>query len=255
MYKIAIPSYKRHNEIIEKTLSLPLNQELIYIFVANQEEYDIYEKTIPKDKYHKIVIGELGITNQRNFIRNYFDSGENIVSIDDDIEKVIKWDGEKGHTTIDNLDDFFILSFEQLSREKLNLWGINSVANAFFMANKKEYTTDLKFCIGCIFGFINDKSIILNPLSEGKEDYENTILSYDKCGGVLRMNWISVKQKPFDKGGLGSLQERIRSSATAAEYLYSTYPKYISSMFKRKNGMNEVRLKRLKCKKNICLKN
>ena len=253
-YKIAIPSYKRHNDIVKKTLSLQLNPKLIYIFVANQQEYDIYEKTIPKDKYHKIVVGELGITNQRNFIRNYFDVGENIVSIDDDIEQVIKWDGKKGHITIDNLDNLFILSFEQLTRDNLNLWGINCVANPFFMSSKEEYTTDLKFCIGCIYGFKNDKTIMLNPLCEGKEDYENTILSYEKCGGVLRMNWISVKQKPFNNGGLGSLQERIKSSKISAEYLNFTYPKFISSIFRRKNGMNEVRLRRLKCVKNICLK-
>jgi hypothetical protein len=248
MYKIAIPTYKRYNI---KTLDLPIKHELVYIFVANDEEYNIYIKTIPKDKYHKIIVGELGITNQRNFIRNYFNDGENIVSIDDDIEKVVKWDGYKGHITVDNLDELFILSFKQLSRDNLNLWGINSVANPFFMSNKKEHTTNLKFCVGCMFGFINDKSIMLNTICEGKEDYENTFLSYEKCGGVFRMNWISVKQKPFSKGGLGSLQERIITSKKAAEYLQTTYPNFVSSIFTRKNGMNEIRLRNLKCVDNI----
>lgn len=244
MYKIAIPTYNRYNSILAKTLALPLKSEVVYLFVANQEEYDSYEKTIPSDKYHKIVIGELGITNQRNFIRNYFDNGENIVCIDDDINRVVKWDGKKGHTTVENLDELFILSFNQLLRENLNLWGINSVANPFFMAGQTEFSKNLKFCVGCIFGFINDKTIILNPRCEGKEDYENTILSYSKVGGVLRMNWISVKQKAFNIGGLGGLQKRIESSKDSARYLLDTYPTFVSSIFKRKNGMTEIRLKR-----------
>ena len=248
MYKIAIPTYKRYNV---KTLNLPLKYELVYIFVANHEEKEIYEKTLPKDKYKEIIVGELGITNQRNFIRNYFNDGENIVSIDDDIEKVVKWDGEKGHTIVEDLDELFVNSFKAAARLNLNLWGINCVSNPFFMSNQKEQTKNLKFCVGCMFGFINDKTIILNKLCEGKEDYENTFLSYKKCGGVLRLNWISVKQKPFDIGGLGGLQERIITSKKAAEYLQTTYPNFISSIFQRKNGMNEVRLRKIKCVDNI----
>jgi hypothetical protein len=48
----------------------------------------------------------LGITNQRIFIKNYFKEGENIVSIDDDIEGLYKMKGRSALSKINNLDSF-----------------------------------------------------------------------------------------------------------------------------------------------------
>ena len=43
--------------------------------------------------YGKIVVGKKGITNQRIFISKYFPVGTNIVSLDDDVEKMQKLKG------------------------------------------------------------------------------------------------------------------------------------------------------------------
>ena len=47
-YKIAIPSYKRHKTLKNKTLNLlnkyNIDTKIIYIFVADNEEKQIYEE-------------------------------------------------------------------------------------------------------------------------------------------------------------------------------------------------------------------
>ena len=75
-YIIAIPSYKRSDIIQTHTLAVlnkhNINPSHITIFVANQEESDIYTKAIPSSLYNTIVIGVLGLKNQRNFISDYY---------------------------------------------------------------------------------------------------------------------------------------------------------------------------------------
>ena len=87
-YVIAIPSYNRSEILINKTLKFlkdcEINPKLINIFVANDEEYKIYNSAIPKELYGKLIIGKKGIANQRKFISYYFPKGKNILSIDDD---------------------------------------------------------------------------------------------------------------------------------------------------------------------------
>ena len=90
-YIIAIPSYNRVNEIVSKTLTTlqqaNIHRNNILIFVANDEQYKLYTNRVPTDLYHKIVIGEKGITNQRNFISHYFEEGTYVISMDDDVEQ------------------------------------------------------------------------------------------------------------------------------------------------------------------------
>ena len=74
-YIIAIPSYKRNNLLNNKTLRVlqeyKINKDLIYIFVSDKEEKEIYENNID-NYYNKIIIGEKGMKNIRNFITDYF---------------------------------------------------------------------------------------------------------------------------------------------------------------------------------------
>jgi len=107
----------------------------------------------------------------------------------------------------------------------------------------KGYSTDLKFIIGVLRGFINRHSKRLEPSvkSEGKEDYEQSILYYKADGGVLRFNEITTKTKFNSEGGLG--KDRFEMNRLAAEYLQRTYPDLVT-ITHRKNGMTEIRLSR-----------
>ena len=247
MYKIAIPSYKRALILKNKTLSTlgksNVSASRIYIFVANMEEQREYESVIPRESYNRIVVGKLGIANQRIFIRNFFNEGEHIVSMDDDIEEISKVRGN-GFVAVANLNKFFEDAFKELKKHKLYIWGVYPVRNAFFMKNRnKPISSELKFLIGVLHGYIvrHDKSLDPSVKSEGKEDYEQSILYYKKDGGVLRFNNIATKTKFLAKGGLGEEGERFEINRKAAMYLHETYPDLVTR-FQRKNGMSEVRL-------------
>jgi len=248
MYYVAIPSYKRENVLVKKTLPTLLNGKIkathIYIFVANAQEKRIYEKTIPKEMYNKIVIGKKGIANQRIFIRNYFAEGSYVISIDDDIEAVMKFVNDKKLKQLNDLDTFFLKAHKLLKKHNLFIWGIYPVSNPFFMKNGPVISTNLRFLIGGLHGYIVRKDLKLNPSpkAEGKEDYEQSILYYLKDKGVLRFNRITIKTRFLAPGGLGVEKQRFEINKQAANYLHNRYPNLVT-IFQRKNGMTEIKIK------------
>jgi hypothetical protein len=245
-YVVAIPTYNRYDVISQKTLSTlidgHINKNKIYLFVANKSQYKLYEESVPKSMYKEIIIGKIGITNQRKFIAKYFPENQYIISIDDDVEEVLKLKGTDKLVQIKDLDAFFIDAYKLLKEEKLYLWGIYPVRNAFFM--KPKITTELKFIIGVLFGYINRHIKKLEPSirSETKEDYEQSILYYKMDGGVIRFNNITTKTKFNAEGGLGT--NRFDRNKNAAEYLKKTYPEIIT-IFHRDNGMTEVKFAKM----------
>jgi len=244
-YIVAVPTYNRPDEVTNKTLQTlkkgGVSKNRIYLFVANKQQEKIYEEKVPKNLYNKIVVGKKGIANQRKFIVKYFPENQYIVSIDDDVERIEILKEDK-LIELNDIDGFFKDGYKILKKENLYIWGIYPVRNAFFM--KPEMSTDLKFIIGVLRGFINRKTKQLEPSvsSEGKEDYEQSILYYKMDGGVVRFNNITTKTKFNAKGGLG--EERQEMNRLAANYLKKIYPDIIT-IFHRDNGMTEVKLARL----------
>ena len=248
-YVVAIPSYKREDVLPLKTLKTwidgKVDPKCIHIFVANEAEKKKYE-TIPRQKYGAIIVGKLGISNQRRFIIDYFPEKTHIVSIDDDVEGLFELSGEKLSRVI-NVDKFYQNAFSQLEKEKLFIWGIYPVHNPFFMKNK--VTTDLRFILGTMYGFINRHCMKPSLECKEKEDVELSIKYYLKDGGVLRFNQMTVKTKFHSKGGLGEKSDRFKDNQYSAEYLKKKYPDLVT-IFHRKNGMAEIRMARTKKNKN-----
>jgi hypothetical protein len=250
-YVVAIPSYNRVNEVVKKTLNTlkqgGVSSSQIYIFVANKEQYNLYEEGVPKELYAKIIIGKKGITNQRIFISKYFKEGQYVVSMDDDVEQMEILKGDK-LAKLTNVNKFFLDAYQLMKKTNLYIWGIYPVRNAFFMKNKTTF--DLRFIIGVTFGFItrHDKSLHMSIKAESKEDYEQTILYYLKDGGVIRYNNITAKTKFNAPGGLG--QDRFERNKNAAEYLTNKYPDIVSRK-DRDDGTPEVRLAKLPSKLDV----
>jgi hypothetical protein len=244
-YVVAIPTYNRVEEVTKKTLNTlkegGVNKNKIFLFVANKSQYDLYEQNVPKELYNKIVIGKKGITNQRIFISSYFNEGQYVISMDDDVEQFEILKGEK-LVKLKNVNEFFIDAYKLMKKEHLFIWGIYPVRNPFFMYN--ETTFDLRFIIGVTFGFItrHNKKLKMSVKAETKEDYEQTILFYLMDGGVIRFNNITTKTKFNAPGGLGT--DRFERNKNAAEYLTKKYPEIVTRK-DRKDGTPEVRLTKM----------
>ena len=241
---IAIPSYNRPDTIGKQTLKFlkdgGVANEHIYIFVANKAEAKRYETSIPNDLYGTIVVGKKGISCQRTFIATYFPIGQYVVSIDDDVDRLEMLCGENMLVQITDVNGFFLDAYEALIKENLFIWGLYPVRNAFFMSS--GYSTNLKFIMGGLNGFINRRVVPSGKIAE-KEDCELSILYFLKDGGMLRYNDVTIKTKKHARGGLGKLDQRFDANEKASKYLKRKYPDLIT-VFHRKNGMAEVRFAR-----------
>jgi len=244
-YKIAIPSYKRsllcNNQTLKMLHDNAIDPSLIYVFIVEQE-LDIYVANLNPKWYNAIIIGQKGIGNQRQFIRDYFNEGEHIISIDDDIVNV-----DFSLTDYVKLDDFFKDAFIECVKHKSFIWGIYPVNNKFFREKQKSLTTCLNFIVGAFYGFINRPNCddLCLHIGDEKEDVEQTILYFKKDSIVLRFNKIAFKTKYYNSnGGLGGLKHRIFDAKINAEMLQALYPQY-GKIKVRKNGVYEFILKKL----------
>jgi hypothetical protein len=243
-YVICIPSYKRADICNAQTLatlnSLNIDKDRVYVFVANRAEYETYNAVLNKDFYHKIVIGVLGIVQQRLFISREFIQYKQIVYVDDDIKKIdFSLSEYKDHT----LHEFIEFAFTLCKKSGSFIWGVYPVYNPYFRKDRPEVSTGLNFIIGCFYGVINRpwslETEIKVALNGCKDDVENSILYYKNDGIVIRFNRIGFVTKIYNNtGGMGNFKSRIEPAKIAAENLLKAYPEY-GKIKTRKNGMIE----------------
>jgi hypothetical protein len=239
-YKIVIPSYNRVDTLKYKTLKMlerqGIDKSLIYIFVANDIEYNKYKKEFTD---YNIIKGVIGLLPQIEFIENYFNEGDYLVRIEDDIESIFKKIHSKkdypekitrkqlSETEEINLHDFIINGFKLLKEHKLNFFGINKTQNAFMMGD--GYSTDLRLIEGCFNGFINKryKLVVCNHNNYTLEDLERTIVFYKNDGGVLRFNDIGYITTYNAEGGIKSnIEERNLKINENTKKMNEVYSKY-----------------------------
>ena len=220
-FKIAIPTYNRYNTINQHTLKCLENIpfELIYIFVANETEYELYKVVI--NPLINIIIGELGIKNQRNFISNYFDVDDIIISLDDDIEKFII-NPLSGHTGINTL-------FYELANYCNGLIGFPPTSNKFFSKDKSKFQNGLYFAVGVCHIYKNRRYSLTLDICE---DYERTCQYYLADGVVSRYNWLLFKTKYWNPvGGISSARNATNFYTNVAKLKY-LYPTLVSTKTK-----------------------
>lgn len=245
-YVVAIPSYKRPQILKEKTLKVltegGVPTSVIHVFVANADEAKAYREAI--GPVYKIVVGDLGITKQRRFIRSHFPPGTKIVSVDDDVDKLLELNRETEKLEpFTKLHTLFNEAFKKAAAERVGLWGLFPTPNPFYMKDQAPTSTSLKFVIGTLHGFVNSHGDITLGEIEEKEDVDMTIQYYLRDSGVLRFNHITFKTRfKNPRGGLGGIEGRFESNRLAAEYLTTKYP-FCTRLKVRKNGMHEITLR------------
>lgn len=251
-YIICIPSYKRPTVCNDRTLKTlndnGVNPSLIYVYVANKEDYDIYLEALNPKFYNKLIIGKKGLVPQRQFIMNQWPTGKNIVFLDDDVERIdLSLSTQfKSHS----LDYFIKYAFSECVKHKSYIWGVYAVYNPFFRKTKQDMTTCLNYIVGAFYGIINRPkldAIRLTITKENgqKEDVERTLKYFLQDGIVLRFNKVGFVTKYYGKeGGLGRFEDRLKPMADASARLKKQYGDY-GNIKKRGNGMVEFVLKKI----------
>ena len=272
-YIIAIPSYKRADIIQTHTLAVlnrhKIKPECITIFVANQEEYDIYKAGVPSFLYNNLIIGVLGLKNQRNFISDYYPEGKYIVEMDDDIKSIMQLVIKKKTTSsiskssnqkskkskkskksnfgktvkpIEDLDAFIRRAFEMCTESNIFLWGVYPLVNPYFMTYK--ITTDLRFIVGPMWGMINRHRKDLKLTVDEKENSERTLQFWVADGSVLRFNNVGIETKYYkNKGGMQEEgKNRKEEALKSVYYLNKMYPTLTKISLTKKSGMPEIKM-------------
>jgi hypothetical protein len=223
----AIPSYKRPLKVKESTINtlenLGVPKENIYVFVANDEELISYKNSLGQG--YKLVVGELGIGNQRTFINGYFPEGTRIVSADDDLLSLVVKDENKSRPFNGDLVSLVTQLFDICDEERIKSWGVNPCTNGFFMTH--ELVIGLRQSLGEFYGEYSQLPQTQSDLPH-TEDVEKFVKHYLLFGGMMRVNDIGVKQKYQSQGGvvsqLGGKQERVEAYHQTVEDLVSRYP-------------------------------
>lgn len=251
--KYAIPSFRRHDIIKSRTLNMlemnAVDPRDVYIFVSDEEDFMKYYD-LQKFGYNLIYKMPLAnVIEKFNFIHHYFDRGERVVFIEDDIE-ALKMKGD-----VNKLEPFQALKsmaqncFDVCEKNGTKLWGISSNANPFYMKN--SLAVGFKFIVANLFGFISTKDSFLKISQHCKSDYERTILYYIKYGKVVRMDGVCAITKNYKTmGGLQDMTNRAELEMEACKYLVKRFP-HLVEMNEKKSGISmyqEVKLKQMRGK-------
>lgn len=243
MYHIAIPSLSRPTILVEQTLNTlhqnEIKKETITIFVI-ESEYETYMNET-KGEY-RIVIGEKGLIQQRNFIENYFQEGDHIVFLDDDIKSI-----DLTMSMFIDLDNLFQEAFRDCIHYKSFIWSVYPVFNPFFREQREEVSNCLNIMIGAFYGIINRPNYtVLKHLltNDNKEDTERSIMYFKNDGIVLRYDRVSFETKYYgSSGGMGTLNQRMDNIIKSTLVLKDNYGDY-GTIKIRRNGIHEFVLKK-----------
>jgi hypothetical protein len=259
-FVIAIPSYKRPHTLVQNTLAYlkdcGVPNELIHIFLVDGDCAE-YGNAIGGQGYF-VHYGPLGLHHMRNYITDFFPEGTKILHIDDDIRYMVYMEEDLTVTNKKSCRRYplkrlmgpeFLSWVEsafnalEMSDPNTKLFGIYPLRNGYFMKSLPWISTDLRFCVGSVWGCINDKRIRITI--QEKEDYERTLLVFELFGSVLRYNHIApVTSYYTTPGGMQSQNiDRIEASKVSCSYLLERFPD-LCKLGKRKksSGIHEIDL-------------
>lgn len=247
MFRIVIPSYNRPTILKERTLKCLLDGGIalssIDIFVANEEQLELYKKECHPDANY--IVGVLGMANIRNFITDYYEEDAELLCIDDDIKKFSLYSGKHNPLEpIKHLDVLFEDLWDEARKANIDLWGIYPVHNGFFMTPYVK--TGLFYIIGCFYGIRNKKAFRVS--GNDKEDYERSLLFYsaDPLKGVMRFDYVAPDTRGYTtRGGMNDpvFDRSYTEILRRAVEIQNRYYEICSVNLTKKSGKPELRLK------------
>ena len=229
MFKVAIPSYKRSDVIMDKTLGTlrrgGVGLRDIYIFVVDDEQ-EAYKKACPG---YQIISGLLGLIQQRAFIQGFFSQDTYILFCDDDLTKLNRVLDAKTSEEITDIPSLISQMITRMTSEHVSICGIYPCDNKKFALGNPEVSTRFAYLVGAMYLIRNLRMPevqldVSDPASH--EDKIRTIKYYQKEGKTLRYNWVQIKTKYFGKGGLDA-PDRLEKHKSEAEALCLRFPQYL----------------------------
>lgn len=228
--KFAIPTYKR----ADKQLTLNMLKEFGYskedIIMSTQTEED-YKTYTEKYGNDCTVIYKEGhsVTDNRNTLIDYFEKGQWVIMLDDDIKGFYKLAG-KGLTKIETkeeIDKMFNDFFEYTEKNKGKMWGVYPCKNAFFMKQSINKRDIVNSCLGIIIDERFDESFT------AKEDIELCCRYINKGYKVIRFNFITYDVRHKQKGGCYD-SWKSNLNEIVSNRLVAKYPNLLKLNSKRK---------------------
>lgn len=225
--RLVIPSYNRPELLKAKTLSF-LNSvnyptDRIIIFVASESEKTKYATLIPDIQ---IVVGVLGLVNQRNFISDFLAEDEIYISFDDDVTGI--------KSPYKTFNEIIELGIEAITKKETGLFGIFPTDNGILLRDK--VLTHLSHIVGAFFIARNHQNIrITNYL----EDYERSILYFLKYSKVYRYIGAGVATRYL--GTSGGTEDIIPKQRAAVIEICNRFPGLCKEITK-KNGWPDISL-------------
>jgi len=237
--RIIIPSYHRAKTISSHKLFEKYDYT---IFVHTEEERSEYLQANPDISPEKLVTtnAPAGVANQRQWIQdNFLKKDEWFISLDDNIQEIHAV--PEPHYFADELPvktdksmkalfetvcspERFIEICEELAQkgEKEGAYniGFGTTPNFFFRAKKYRYV-----------GYVISKACVRKNVgtpfaldAQSMEDYAYTAETLLRYGKVIVNNFVFPVAKHYEKGGIGTYEERLPRKIRDSETLMQRYP-------------------------------
>lgn len=247
-YRVAVPSYRRPLGLSDRTLSTLINRgvhrDRITVFLHDHDpELAAYRTVLGDNGIKHRVTGARGITEQRREIIRAYPAGTPLVQVDDDVINVVRGVDLKTLQPVDDLHGWFVEAFAVTAGADLYVWGVNAVANAFFMRPGRPPSTGLKFLIGSLWGCWTRPGHPVHDLTVPvKEDYETSLRAWWWDGGAVRFDDIAVKADHYTTPGGCQEYRDPAMSERVVQQLITEWPGLVRRNTRRKSGHAEILL-------------
>jgi len=261
--KLIIPSYNRPETIKTPFLEVFKDFEKI-ILLHNDNEYNNYIKFNDYKDMQLVVtnVNKGGKAGQiRYAVNNILSNNEWAIFADDNIDYIYGIDEahwksfeytNKNSTHWNNIkSDIFSSRLKELIKEaervNAHLIGFLSTNNYFFANKKFKY---FGFCHGKLTLWKKDDLFVFDNFDlKSLNDFHNTARHLVNYGVVLVNDYMHPIAKYFQKGGIGSKEDRKQDRINNINFLISFYPELIKTK-KRNDNYPDARFVHLS-KKNF----
>ena len=224
-FKVAIPSYNRAGPLVDYTLSTILSKNIdpscIDIFVANEDEYHTYKKTIPADMYNEIIITEKGKMNAINHIRRFYRKGQKLLNFDDDVSEIY-YGYNHYNVPLNDVKSYSEYIFKNMKKHKVPICGIIQTNGA--MAKKHLLSINNYEIYGYMYWSYNDPSPQLDLYLDNCEDIEFGLKNFDKYGKVMITREVSIRNESIQRGSTLTRLAEYEDMANARQKIAKEFP-------------------------------